>query len=409
MDLLEKAEKALEYGLCDNCLGRLFARLGHGLTNEERGRAVRVYLAMDDDISIQHEPDDCSVCHGLCKEFSDLANIIVDELKDLEFRTFLVGSRVDPEIEEAEEQIWADLDIDTSSPIKSEINREVGKLVDEILEAEVDLEIPDVKAIIDTRFDTVDVEVAPIFIYGRYRKLSRDIPQTQWYCNRCRGTGCAHCEGEGKMYPTSVEEIIAEPLLDFTHGEKATLHGMGREDIDALMLGNGRPFVIEVKKPIIRNVDLQELKHSVNKDGRVEIERLCVSERKEIEKIKSLQPDKSYKVTVRIKDEVDAITFNKVIESLNGIKISQRTPTRVSHRRADKIRKRVIYDIALLNLENGEAEISIRCQAGTYVKEFVHGDQGRTEPSLASKLGTECSVLYLDVLDVHYEEKDVVK
>jgi Predicted pseudouridylate synthase len=40
MDVLRK------YPLCDHCLGRLFARLGFGLSNEERGRAIKDYLLM---------------------------------------------------------------------------------------------------------------------------------------------------------------------------------------------------------------------------------------------------------------------------------------------------------------------------------------------------------------------------
>lgn len=45
-------------------------------------------------------------------------------------------------------------------------------------------------------------------------------------------------------------------------------------------------------------------------------------------------------------------------------------------------------------------------QAGTYVKEFVHGDFGRTKPSLADLLGVECGevdILELDVEDVDME------
>ena len=36
--------------------------------------------------------------------------------------------------------------------------------------------------------------------------------------------------------------------------------------------------------------------------------------------------------------------------------------------------------------------------AGTYVKEFVHGDMGRTEPSISSILNCNCDILQLDVI-----------
>ena len=40
-------------------------------------------------------------------------------------------------------------------------------------------------------------------------------------------------------------------------------------------------------------------------------------------------------------------------------------------------------------------------EAGTYIKEWVHGDGGRTRPSLSERLGVACEVLELDVLDIH--------
>jgi len=43
----------------------------------------------------------------------------------------------------------------------------------------------------------------------------------------------------------------------------------------------------------------------------------------------------------------------------------------------------------------------MRTSAGTYVKEFVHSDDGRTDPSIKSMLGlTSAVVVSLDVLDV---------
>ena len=33
--------------LCDNCFGRQFALLGHGLTNQERGKAIKLFLTFE--------------------------------------------------------------------------------------------------------------------------------------------------------------------------------------------------------------------------------------------------------------------------------------------------------------------------------------------------------------------------
>lgn len=47
------------------------------------------------------------------------------------------------------------------------------------------------------------------------------------------------------------------------------------------------------------------------------------------------------------------------------------------------------------------AEFSLRCESGTYVKETVHGDSGRTQPSIASLIKAKCTVEWLDVADIH--------
>ncbi|VDO72289.1 unnamed protein product [Onchocerca flexuosa] len=44
-------------------------------------------------------------------------------------------------------------------------------------------------------------------------------------------------------------------------------------------------------------------------------------------------------------------------------------------------------------------------QAGTYVKEFVHGDFGRTRPSLADLLNVECGEI--DILELDVEGVDM--
>jgi tRNA pseudouridine synthase 10 len=50
-------------------------------------------------------------------------------------------------------------------------------------------------------------------------------------------------------------------------------------------------------------------------------------------------------------------------------------------------------------------KLDIKAQAGTYIKEFVHGDFGRTQPSLGQLLGG----VYVDILalDVQVKHHDI--
>ncbi|MFW6064842.1 MAG: tRNA pseudouridine(54/55) synthase Pus10 [Candidatus Natronoplasma sp.] len=408
----EKIESALEKDLCDHCLGRLFAQLGTGVTNAERGKSLRISYAMftseEERKEVPEEAKNCELCNDLFQEVEKFAELVSENLKRYEFEDFLVGSRIDPEIEENEEKIWADLNLTSGEPIKSEVNREVGKLVQDMIKKDVDLETPDIKAIIDTRFDSVDIEISPLFVYGRYKKLSREIPQTKWTCKRCRGKGCEKCGGTGKMYPTSVEEIIGEPLVEMTSGEDFTLHGMGREDIDAKMLGNGRPFVMEIKEPVKREIDLEELEQRVNESNKVKICSMEFTRKEKIVELKQARAVKTYRVEVLLEKAIEGAKLKKVEEELVEQEISQRTPRRVSHRRSDKVRKRNIRDLKQVSMEGPRVTLDITCDAGTYVKEFIHGDEGRTQPSLAELLETRCDVEKLDVMKIHHPEGEEI-
>jgi tRNA pseudouridine synthase 10 len=84
-----------------------------------------------------------------------------------------------------------------------------------------------------------------------------------------------------------------------------------------------------------------------------------------------------------------------------GRTIAQRTPARVAHRRSDRVRARRIVDARLVDEAPGRFTVELRTEAGTYVKEWVEGDGGRTVPSLSSLVGVPLKVEFLDVLEVH--------
>ena len=380
--------------LCDPCLGRLVGKAGHGFTNAERGRAVRGAHPIP-------SGGVCGLCEGLLDEVPKFAALVAAKVAEWDHATFLVGSKVDPELGAREEALWAELGLAQPEPVKSEINREVGKLVTASTGKAADFAHPDVTAIMDTQYDVVEVEVAPLFVRGRYRKLSREIPQTRWPCRLCRGKGCDHCGGKGKMYETSVEEVVAAEVMKQTGGSGHALHGMGREDVDALMLGNGRPFVVEISRPRRRAVDLAVVAEAVNRSGLVEVEGLRPSSRDEVVALKEDRADKTYRAGIRFAAPVEAEKLKEGLAALAGARIAQRTPTRVSHRRSDRVRHRVLKGVELLRADGREADVLMTAEAGTYVKEVLHGDGGRTEPSLAALLGIACEVVALDVVRIH--------
>jgi len=434
MNVLSVAHDALaSRPVCDSCLGRLVADRSFGLSNPERGRSLRIALALAEDEEFE-PPGDCWVCEGACERFGWWARQAATALRGYEFDTYQVGTKVPPLIEENDRLLREDagLDPEAGELLKSEYNREVGKRLGDLTGGTVDFERPDVVALCDLATDAVEIQVNSAFIYGRYRKLARTIPQTEWPCRDCNGTGlwqgepCEGCDGTGYRYDESVEQLTAPVVCEAMDGEDATFHGAGREDVDARMLGTGRPFVIEVDTPRVRSVDTDELAADIDDfaDGKVEVEGLRLSTHGMVERVKELPASKTYRMDVGFAEPVGERAFEVALAALDGATIEQNTPQRVSHRRAAKTRVREVYeasgeldterdrehDSEADSEQDGEqtatrATVEIHGEGGLYVKELVSSDEGRTEPSLAGELGVEATVTALDVLAVEGEEE----
>ncbi|WEL26924.1 tRNA pseudouridine(54/55) synthase Pus10 [Haloferax volcanii] len=417
MSILEDARALAESGpVCDACLGRAFAERSFGLTNAERGKSLRVAAALDDDEPYEAvETEDCWVCEGACAEFDDWAERCAEAIEDVEVETYQVGTRAPPLVEENELLLreGAGLPEDAGELFKSEFNREVGKRVGRLTGTEVDFTRPDVQFLLDIEADTVEAQLNSAFVYGRYRKLARDIPQTEWPCRECDGSGykgkepCDYCGGSGYLYEDSVEGFVAPVVTDVMDGVDAKFHGAGREDVDALMLGTGRPFVVEIMEPRRRTVDVEQLEGDINAmaDGEIEVEGLRLATYDMVERVKKLDASKEYRAAVEFDDDVTDAELAAALDELTGATIEQYTPNRVDHRRASITRTRHVYD-ATGDLEDPRhATVEIHGEGGLYIKELVSGDEGRTNPSLAGILDTGAVVTALDVIAVEGEDE----
>ncbi len=441
MDILEKAFELLsKYPLCDHCLGRQFALLGYSMENNVRGSALKVSLTMqaNDLVTTEKEVEGvnqlkvlatsgfsvtaketlkhlkkrippqtaelkCHLCEGKFELVENLVGKAQIALESYEFTTYLVGIELPTIIEEREDEFKAAFNIAQGESIRHEFGRVFGKALGKVTSKEVEYLKPDVVIVINPFLEKVRVQVNPLFVAGRYRKLVRDIPQSKWFCSNCRGRGCDKCGGTGKLYPESVEEFSSKPLLEATGGEESFFHASGREDIDARMLGTGRPFVIEISKPKKRFVDLKQIEEQVNSGtvGKIEVEGLHFASKDVVRQLKKGEgAQKEYRLLAEFEQDLTEEGLRMIEEKLTGALIKQQTPLRVVHRRADLIRERYIYKLEVKKVTLKRALLEIRCQGGLYVKELVSGDEGRTVPSVSALLDNPAKTLKLDVLNV---------
>ena len=398
------AKELLDYTnnkICNHCLGRKFSNKIEGFNNEERGLKIRRELSFEN----PNSEDSCPICGNLFDKInSDLFNRIDDKIDSigLEFDNYLIGCKIPKEILQKDDEVSDRFDFKVEN-IKKEINRLIGIQIG--LKYHKDAEFKHNDITIEINFKKEDpsvyIQINPIFIEGTYNKYKRGIPQTKWLCRKCHGKGCEYCNFKGKMYPESVEELLSDILLKKTQGRSCKFHGAGREDIDVLMLGEGRPFVIEVVEPKIRNIDLGELEREANEyaDGKTKYNNLKFCMRNRKAEIKLSSPD-AYKVYEAIVDCDEEITEDEleILKTLDLIK--QQTPQRVLRRRADKIREKRVLAIETQIINSKSFKMKVKTQGGLYIKELISSDEGRSNPSVTGLLNKQCICRQLDVVEV---------
>jgi len=213
-EILNKAFTLLsKYPLCNSCLGRCFARLSYGHSNNERGKAMKLALLMEIDKMIKdHEIQDltelkevffnigelasplfslyynegfqkrsCYICGDKIEEIKDkFERNALQILKEKGYKTFVLGVNLPTYLKRLEEDFIVSNDLTYYESIKNEIKRDVGKRIAEkgftpaFEDAEVEL-------IYDIEYDAV-LEVKKSYkTLVFYNRLSRNVPISSWY------------------------------------------------------------------------------------------------------------------------------------------------------------------------------------------------------------------------------------
>ena len=301
--ILNIAKKIISnHYLCDNCLGRMFGGLSRGLSNEERGRAIRETVKMDIHlqllegkrvprkllkslISLYNEMEmkslleerginiapkviesSCEICGGLFNELDDILTELLPYILEYEFTGYVVGVTSLPEYEEREERIKMKYGLWFSESIRSELSRELGKKLDKKLRVankavEYDPSSPEATIIIDITNKTVEVETKPIQIYFEvYREKER--PLFAKNCKSCRGKGCETCDYIGKEAGNSLEYALGKVMLKETGGRR------WRFSIKYLDRERDKIEVyLKVIRPKKRNIDVKRLIKTLDIEG----------------------------------------------------------------------------------------------------------------------------------------------
>ena len=272
----------------------------------------------------------------------------------------------------------------------------VEKALDDLTDTDMTKEGYFLSAISAPCSHKVEIQHKSVFVAGRYNKYSRTLPQTPWILDGVRKAD------------TSVQELICPQIVEAFRASDVRFSSSGREDVDVLMLGNGRPFLLELVNPLnvsTGDTDLQDIESAINAGTKL----VAVKQLKRVGKDSSTllkqgeeEKKKIYSALVWTEGEMTQDRL-KVLDENTNLVLKQKTPIRVLHRRTLAVREKVVYSMTTQLLNSHHFRLRLVTQAGTYIKEFVHGDFGRTQPNIGALLGCDADILSLDVLEVQLQ------
>lgn len=179
--------------------------------------------------------------------------------------------------------------------------------------------------------------------------------------------------------------------------------------MDVRMLGAGRPFVLELQNP--RRVAWDpalvaavEAAVAAGSNSEVLVRRVAPCDKGAMA---ALQRDaeahtKTYVCLCWSERALASGDMAKLTTSV-AFEVAQKTPLRVMHRRGGLVRPRTVHWTEATLLNAHYFTLRLHTQAGMYIKEFVHGDLGRTQPSVRGMLSSNVEILQLDVEGVERE------
>ncbi|MFH0737952.1 MAG: tRNA pseudouridine(54/55) synthase Pus10 [Candidatus Micrarchaeota archaeon] len=337
-------------------------------------------------------------CH-ICKGDAQKTEKMVEEASRLlaadGAKSFSISTLIPKDWLSREEKAW-DISLKGAESVKNLLNRTISSALAKKAKAEY-LPEGECRVVFDYSSGAVKLERSALFVFGRYKKISAGLSQSRWKCSKCDAKGCHSCEGKGKLYE-SVEERIGEPFKKASQSSDYTLHASGREDVDATNSA-GRPFVLEITNPKTRSLDLDAIAREIADKGDASVSDLHIVPRSFVEVVTESHFDKSYKADIEADGPLDNAAIGR-IRSIEGKMLLQKTPTRVAHRRADLVRHRRVKRLEVQSAEGRNATLIIKAEAGTYIKELISGDGGRTEPNISAAIGMKAVCKKLEVTEI---------
>ena len=225
--IIPVANKILQkHELCDNCLGRLFSKKLHLISNKLLGRKLKKNT---------NYVKTCFICKNIFENLDHFLKLMLETSNNYSFSTFSVGALIKPSIVDRDDYIRSKYQLKGIDSIKTDITKELGKSFCKKTKKSIDFLDPDLTFTINLKDMSCQLRSKPLIISGRYIKTTRGIPQKQKSCTNCSGKGCRICEFHGISEFNSVEGVISQFLFGLFGGTTTKFTWIGGEDKSSLV------------------------------------------------------------------------------------------------------------------------------------------------------------------------------
>ena len=375
--ILQSKSILKECDLCDNCLGRFFISSAHWSSGRRLGNKIRNSIN-------SRAVTKCHICKDLFSKIDLYVKMMCDTSIGYEFSTFTVGAILKQSIIERDDKLRSKFHLRGVDGIKTAVTRELGKKFVRKTKTRTDHLLPDMTFTINFKTEQCNVKTKPVFLYGRYIKDKRGLPQKEKSCQDCKGKGCNFCNNHGIILFDSIEGKISQFLYEKFGTNQVKFTWIGGEDKTSLVMGKGRPFFAKLLSPKKRNVRLTKKSNL----GEITIRGL-----RKIDHI----PNGSIRFKSKIKISVSAKS-NVSSQKLKKLKQLVNVPIEITDS-SNKQHKKTIYKLKYKKNSLQLFTVEIEADGGIPIKRFVDGFS--IIPNISSILGTQCTCEKFDINQIY--------
>jgi len=366
-----------ECDLCDNCLGRFFINSTHLSSGKRLGNKIRNSIN-------SRVVTKCYICKNLLSNADLYVKMKQKASMGYEFSTFTVGAILKQSIIERDDKLRSKFNLHGVDGIKTSVTRELGKKFVSKTKKRIDHLLADITFTINFKTERCNVKTKPIFLYGKYIKDKRGLPQKEESCQDCKGKGCIFCNNHGIVSFDSVEGKISKFLYEKFETEQVKFTWIGGEDKTSLVMGNGRPFFAKLLSPKKRNVRLAK---------KYNLDEIMIHVLRKIDHIPNGSIHFKSKINMRVS------TKNNISsKKLKKLKQLVTVPIEITDSN-NKQHKRIIHKLKYKKNSLQSFTIEIEADGGIPIKRFVDGFN--IIPNISSILGIQCSCKKFDINQIY--------